>query len=63
MKKEIPMYDPYTGELNPYYEGLTGQPNPMKESNYGGLETYYITEEKLSDGSKISLIIILFNRF
>ena len=29
MKKEIPTHDPYTGELNPYYEELTGQPNPL----------------------------------
>ena len=23
------MYDPYTGEPNPYYEELTGKPNPL----------------------------------
>ena len=28
-KYEIPEYDPYTGELNPYYEELTGKPNPL----------------------------------
>lgn len=28
-KKEIPTHDPQTGELNPYYEELTGEPNPM----------------------------------
>jgi len=27
--KEIPMYDPYTGEPNPHYEELTGKPNPL----------------------------------
>ena len=27
--KEIPLYDPYTGELNPYYEELTGKKNPL----------------------------------
>lgn len=27
--KEIPMYDPYTGEANPHYEELTGKPNPL----------------------------------
>ena len=26
----IPMYDPQTGELNPYYEELTGKNNPMQ---------------------------------
>ena len=29
MSKKIPTHDPYTGELNPYYEELTGQPNPL----------------------------------
>jgi hypothetical protein len=28
-KKEIPLYDPYTGEPNPEYEKLTGKPNPL----------------------------------
>lgn len=28
-QKEIPMYDPYTGEPNPYYEELTGKKNPL----------------------------------
>lgn len=32
-KKEIPMYDPYTGEPNPYYEELTGKKNPLLEKN------------------------------
>ena len=27
--KDIPLYDPYTGEPNPYYEELTGKPNPL----------------------------------
>ena len=27
--REIPMYDPYTGEANPHYEELTGKPNPL----------------------------------
>ena len=26
---EIPTHDPYTGELNPYYEELTGKKNPL----------------------------------
>jgi len=29
MKKEIPTHDPYTGELNPYYEELTHKKNPL----------------------------------
>jgi hypothetical protein len=27
--KNIPLYDPYTGEPNPNYEVLTGKPNPL----------------------------------
>lgn len=26
---KIPTHDPYTGELNPYYEELTGERNPL----------------------------------
>ena len=29
MKKNIPTHDPQTGELNPYYEELTGEKNPL----------------------------------
>jgi len=29
--KNIPLYDPYTGEPNPYYEELTGKPNPLMQ--------------------------------
>ena len=28
-KNEIPLYDPQTGEPNPYYEELTGKKNPL----------------------------------
>ena len=31
-KFEIPTHDPYTGELNPFYEELTGKKNPLIES-------------------------------
>jgi len=27
---EIPKFDPYTGELNPYYEDITGEKNPLE---------------------------------
>jgi hypothetical protein len=37
-KKEIPMYDPYTGEPNPYYEELTGKKNPLLEKPKDNLE-------------------------
>lgn len=29
MNNEIPTHDPQTGELNPFYQELTGQPNPL----------------------------------
>jgi hypothetical protein len=29
--KKIPTHDPYTGELNPYYEELTGEKNPLSK--------------------------------
>jgi hypothetical protein len=29
----IPTHDPYTGELNPYYEDLTGKKNPLENYN------------------------------
>jgi hypothetical protein len=29
--KSIPTHDPYTGELNPYYEELTGEKNPLSK--------------------------------
>lgn len=32
MDKNIPKYDPQSGELNPFYEELTGKPNPLNES-------------------------------
>lgn len=28
-QKDIPMYDPHTGEPNPFYEELTGKKNPL----------------------------------
>jgi hypothetical protein len=38
MENKIPTHDPYTGELNPYYEELTGKKNPLisnnKDDNY-----------------------------
>jgi len=31
MNKKIVTHDPYTGEINPYYEELTGERNPLLE--------------------------------
>ena len=36
-KKNIPTHDPYTGELNPYYEELTGKSNPLMISKENAL--------------------------
>ena len=30
MKKNIPTHDVQTGDLNPHYESLTGEKNPLK---------------------------------
>ena len=30
IKFKIPTHDPYTGELNPHYEDITGEPNPLE---------------------------------
>jgi len=30
IKFQIPTHDPYTGELNPYYEEITGKKNPLE---------------------------------
>ena len=31
--KTIPTHDPQTGELNPYYEELTGEKNPLSKDD------------------------------
>lgn len=39
-KRKIPTHDPQTGELNPYYEELTGEKNPLSptiENKYDSL--------------------------
>ena len=30
IKFKIPTHDPYTGELNPHYEDITGEKNPLE---------------------------------
>ena len=32
-KKRVPTHDPQTGELNPYYEELTGENNPLESKH------------------------------
>jgi hypothetical protein len=50
---KIPTHNPQTGELNPYYEELTGEPNPLSiiVSNVDNVELY----------SKIEHLIIAWN--
>ena len=36
MENKIPTHDPQTGELNPYYEELTGEKNPLSPDNKDG---------------------------
>jgi hypothetical protein len=55
--KEIPLYDPYTGELNPYYEELTGKKNPLDftdedMSRLTDTTKTLIVENNLSDDEK-----------
>lgn len=47
-QKEIPMYDPYTGEPNPHYEQLTGKKNPLLENKIDA-----ISNTKNGDNHKI----------
>jgi len=49
---EIPIYDPQTGEINPYYEELTGIRNPLnptkeEEDYFGDLERMTDTTQTL----------------
>jgi hypothetical protein len=37
---KIPTHDPYTGELNPYYEELTGEKNPLSPKTEETIPTF-----------------------
>jgi hypothetical protein len=55
-KKKIPTYDPYTGQLNPYYKELTGEDNPdevlKKEKEISEFESYMLElEEKYKNSN------------
>ena len=41
-KKNIPTHDPQTGELNPHYEELTGEKNPMKPEKPSSSKVFLI---------------------
>jgi hypothetical protein len=62
-KKEIPLYDPFTGEANPYYEQLTGKQNPLKQgkSVLGG--PVNIKDEKLKNLVPVNVEYGRKNRF
>lgn len=65
---KIPTHDPYTGELNPYYEELTGETNPLAVKNTTlttvdlnqlvGKKFRYISEYGLSEWSDTVKAII-----
>jgi len=46
--KDIPKQDPQTGELNPYYEELTGEKNPLERKE----------SKKVNSSNKVFLIDI-----
>ena len=49
-KRKIPEFDPQTGELNPRYEELTGEPNPLSSAvNLKEIETYNIPKQHVED--------------
>lgn len=48
-KKEIPLYDPFTGEANPYYEQLTGKKNPLTQGKNVLGSPVNIKEERLKN--------------
>lgn len=55
MTTNIPTHDPYTGEINPYYEELTGEKNPLsyKVSKNQKLETLNDILIELANNRKI----------
>ena len=68
MNHKIPTHDPYTGELNPYYEELTGEPNPLATSSTKvntfdlnqlvGKKFRYLSDYGLSNWSDTAMAII-----
>ena len=52
MDKKIPTHDPQTGQLNPYYEELTGQKNPLIDS----IETIRVEPRMIINGKDIDKI-------
>ena len=59
--REIPTHDPYTGELNPYYEELTGKKNPLNDFKKSKVERFNeeilkIANNKINIDKKILLL-------
>jgi len=46
---KIPTHDPQTGELNPYYEELTGEKNPLSKVKLTENPTNLIKSQKISE--------------
>lgn len=56
VKKEIPLYDPYTGEANPLYEELTGKVNPLIKNK----KTYELEGSGLVEYKKTNRFLVNF---
>jgi hypothetical protein len=53
-KKKIPTHDPQTGELNPYYEELTGEKNPLDiKTKKNNIETFNEVLKETIDNVRI----------
>ncbi len=62
-KKEIPLYDPYTGEANPYYEQLTGKKNPLTQGKSVLDGPVNVKEERLKNLVPVNVEYGRKNRF
>ena len=62
-KKEIPLYDPFTGEPNPYYEQLTGKKNPLTQGKNVLEGPVNVKEERLKNLVPVNVEYGRKNRF
>jgi len=55
MENKIPTHDPYTGELNPYYEELTGEKNPLSPEDKIVIPTFDMKGKLIKTGDEFLL--------
>lgn len=55
MKKDIPTHDPQTGDLNPYYEELTGDTNPLR-IHVSQIEDQQVSIDKLLEYIEVQIV-------